>query len=254
MKNYWIQTDSPVATWVIDVRPALPSPAALLQFCRSLLASARRAGLLLPPPGGQTHLDPIDGMQQRFQSEGILELCRGSAWTEAAAEVSWYLTDGSIANGPVRDLGVLLGSLEPLPGSIPRAFMVAGEGPVTVRGPKIRYDRDRRTLVSDPLSTTIAIATYSDIWCPFVCGAAHPWADFRRRFDNRELASLHTPRLNEFLGEARRGASEIGCSWELAADESDATCGAWLRTSGIALDGPIPELMPPGAEDVPWQP
>ncbi|MBL8627491.1 MAG: hypothetical protein JNK64_39775 [Myxococcales bacterium] len=255
MKNYWIQTDTPVATWVIDVRSGVAEPAALIQLCRRLLVAGREVGILLPPRSSdQGQPDPVDRIQARFDSEGVLDLCRGPAWTEAGAEVSWYAKDGSLVDGVVSDLGPLLETLAPVPGSIPRDFMVAGEGPVTVSGPRIWYERDRTTPTERPLSTTIAIATYSDIWFPFVTGAAHPWADFVRRFDNRELAGRHSPRLNRFLGEARRTAEAMGFSWGLADDESRKSYGRWLSGDGIALDGPIPALMPPGAEDVPWQP
>lgn len=80
----------------------------------------------------------------------------------------------------------------------------------------------------------------------------HPWCDYKRFFDNRELASRHTPRLNRFLAEAKAAVIDAGGTWIPDDHVRAMVLSPWIGPHGILLDGPVPELLPPEALDVPW--
>src|SRR5690606_4318710 len=93
----------------------------------------------------------------------------------------------------------------------------------------------------------IRIAVHSDLWLPYVFGSAHPLADHRRYFDNRALASIHTPRLNGFLRDVAGIAERAGGSWQVDLDETGTDARRWLDARGIHLDAEPPALFPPEA-------
>jgi hypothetical protein len=72
----------------------------------------------------------------------------------------------------------------------------------------------------------------SDIWFPHVSGDLErkSWARrnphfrdiiYRKGFDNRELANLHTPRLNRFLAAIAEKVVEMGGEWSINEDTHD---------------------------------
>jgi len=65
---------------------------------------------------------------------------------------------------------------------------------------------------------TFNVALRSDIWFPYVIGAAHPSRDLEHFFDHRELAHRNTPRLNQLLATIARLVTEAGGRWYLDKD------------------------------------
>jgi hypothetical protein len=88
----------------------------------------------------------------------------------------------------LEDLGQLLESLQPAPDTIYRHDREVGTPPVLLYGVRLEYDEGQR--IKRPRSDIgFSITLRSDIWLPFVVGAAHPNRDLKRFFDNRELAT-----------------------------------------------------------------
>jgi hypothetical protein len=65
-------------------------------------------------------------------------------------------------------------------------------------------------------------------------------------FDNRELASCHTPRLNAFLGEVAQATRGIGGSFGIWPDGAGKRAADWVDDSSVLLDWHPPAgVMPP---------
>jgi hypothetical protein len=89
----------------------------------------------------------------------------------------------------------------------------------------------------------------TDIWFPWVHGIIHHFRPchegiyplpvnhpvFGEMYDNRELASHHTPRLNQFLFEVYQLISQYGGKWELDASEGSLIYAKMCNTLGVAL-------------------
>jgi hypothetical protein len=86
----------------------------------------------------------------------------------------------------------------------------------------------------------------TDIWFPQVSGELErkSWARgnphfmdifYRGGFDNRELANLHTPRLNRFLVAIAEKVVEMGGEWTMNEDTLDMYC-KMMTSTGIRLD------------------
>ncbi len=72
-------------------------------------------------------------------------------------------------------------------------------------------------------------------------------------FDNRELASRHTPRLNAFLGEVATAARHVGGSFGVWPDGTGKRAADWVDDSSVLLDWqPTAGIMPPEMLDVEW--
>jgi len=103
------------------------------------------------------------------------------------------------------------------------------------------------------LPVAVLIGIHSDIWFPWVYGSAHPDADHRRMFDNRELASRHTPRLNGFLGEVAAAARRVGGGFGVWPDGTGMRAINWVDDDGVLLDWePEAGVMPPEALAAEW--
>lgn len=245
MRNFWVQRENPFAVWYADVTPLLGAPEELLVLLKRVYEAAAQARLLLP-----VACDPSGDMSRRWEAERTIDVFRlGRARVEA--DLAWYSADDVVNEGRVADLGKLLASLEPTPGSIELSNRVPGSPPVDMRGSRISYAGSAPS-PRLPYGEKISITLRSDIWFPYVLGHAHPHFDSEHYFDNRELASRHTSRLNELLGTIERLVSEAGGTLTLDRDDMHALYAPWLSDRGVNEDGPQPALMPPAAMNVEW--
>jgi hypothetical protein len=167
--------------------------------------------------------------------------------------LSYYDRDDSLVESPVTDLGALLESLQPVPGSISPG-MRSHYPAVRVTGRRYRDVREGVAVDSSahPMRVLAFFEIHSDIWFPWVFGSAHPQRDHIRMFDNRELASRHTPRLNAFLDEVAASVRGAGGSFGLW-DETRGYVLNFVNDEGIFLGyQPTQGVMPPEALNVEW--
>jgi hypothetical protein len=101
---------------------------------------------------------------------------------------------------------------------------------------------------SNILQTNIGLTT--DIWFPWIDGDIHvfrphgeePYLQpvnhptFGIVYDNRELVSYHTPRLNKFLSESHKIVSSYGGKWKLDTTEGGPMYAEMCSTLGVRLD------------------
>jgi hypothetical protein len=99
-------------------------------------------------------------------------------------------------------------------------------------------------------SVKVRIGLTTDIWFPWIDGDIHcfrphgeePYLQpvnhpvFGMVYDNRELASYHTSRLNKFLSESHKITSSYGAKWELDTSEGVPMYAKMCSTLGIRLD------------------
>jgi hypothetical protein len=268
MKNLWIQTDHAFATWIADLTALADRPAAMLDVvCAALEAGARhRVFEVLEAPVIGYRRDEDGALAPRLRGalarDQVLDLFgfTGAAMmpghprsSTVEATIAYYDAGERIVERAVRDPGELLASLEPAPGSIPRSCMrrypavrITGRRYAEV-GRLARVDHSRH-----PLPVAALIALHSDLWFPWVFGSAHPDADHRRMFDNRELARRHTPRLNAFLREIAAAVRGAGGRFAVHADETATWGRDWIDDDGVRLDWQPAHVMPQEALAAEW--
>lgn len=268
MRNLWIQTENAFATWIADLTALRDRPDDLVALAEVILDAGARHAVFTPVEVPNLDLRRGQGpavaerVRARWRDQRAVDLF---AFTDAAmqpgapgsstveATMAWYAADDRLVEGAVADLGAVLRALEPVPGSIPDGFTTPYP-PVRITGPELIYDEARTTLVEPSVrrAANVRIAIHADIWFPFVFGSAHPDADHRRMFDNRELAQRHTPRLNAFLIEVGDQVVKAGGAWRVDEDETGTNAALWLDERGILVDAPEPELMPAAALQTTW--
>jgi hypothetical protein len=269
MKNLWIHTDHAFVTWIADFTAIARHPGAILTFARALLTSgaAHRVFDVVDAPliGYQRDRDgnlgdvlgrllERDQVLDLFGFTGAAMLPGHSRSSTVETTLSHYDREDRMVDSVVTDQGAVLASLEPVPDSIPNGFMTHYPA---VRITGRRYTGVREGVPVDssahPLRVAVYLGIHSDIWFPWVFGSAHPDADHRRMFDNRELANRHTPRLNAFLGEVAAAARRIGGSFAVWPDATPGPVINWVDDEGVLLDWLPPEgVMPPEALDAEW--
>jgi hypothetical protein len=266
MRNVWVQTDYPYATWVADLTSVSAQPEQVLDIVLAILDAGARHRVFLPvelPLLGYAHgqgrelarLVTLQWTEHHvvdafaFTGAALAPGAPGSSTVEA--EVAWFDRDGTLVVAPTANLGAVLRSLAPAPGAIKR--FSEPFPPVRITGPRLHYEGEPPALPAwDPdESIEIRVAVHSDIWMPYVFGSLHPLANPELRFDNRELANIHTPRLNAFLRDVAVAIERAGGDWQLDREPDDTNRDAlrWLDDRGVRLDAEPPELFPPAALD-----
>ena len=269
MKNLWIHKDNAFATWIADFTAIATRPAEIFQFVRAALISGAKHRIFevaeAPVIGYSRERDGAldDVLSRLLNQDRVLDLFgfTGSAMmpgtpTSSIVETTLchYDREDKIVERVVTDLGAVLASLEPVPDSIPNGFMTHYPA-IRITGrryPDIRdgVPVDKR---SNRLPVAVLLGIHSDIWFPWVYGSAHPEADHVRMFDNRELASRHTPRLNAFLGDVALAARGVGGSFGVWPDETGTRAADWVDDSSVLLDWqPTAGIMPPEMLNVEW--
>jgi hypothetical protein len=269
MKNLWIQTEHAFVTWIADFTAVATQPAAILEFAQAVLASGAehrvfdvveapligyrrdRAGALGDVLG---RLLEHDRVLDLFGFTGAAMLPGHPRSSMVETTLFHYDREDRLVERVVTDLGAVLASLEPVPGSIPNGCM--NHYPA-VRITGRRYTGVREGVPVDnsahPYPVAVLLGIHSDIWFPWVFGSAHPDCDHRRMFDNRELASRHTPRLNAFLGEVAAAARRAGGSFGVWPDETGTQAITCVDDNGVLLDWlPPAGVMPPEALNAEW--
>lgn len=254
MLNLWIQTEQAFATWVCDLESLREEPDAAVATLLDTIRLGELHGVFVPQALPRLGFRPSDAsvaelLHEQWLRHGTADLgALDDPAGTVTATLSLYDSKDQLVEKPVADLGAELRALEPAPDAIPpgctRSFP-----PVRLLGLRIERDSMEKRGILPP---TLRIAVHSDIWFPFVLGGAHPMMDGRRLFDNRELATRDTPRLNAFLRDAAAVVRRAGGRWYLAADESAPLIAPWTTDLGIDINGPTPELMPASALSAEW--
>ncbi len=255
--NHWIQPKWVVACWRADLSSVLEDPPATIALLEHLLALGTAHEVLGPAESRIAELHETWRTGRQINTR----LTRPPRTTDAA-KMSWFDASGSVVDGLVADPGALLRSITPDADAVSSRYMTTGWPPLTISGGRIHYEGDPPRAQRTSSSGLLAFELHSDIWFPFVPDSGHPWryvsgtpwssdATPYHFFDNRALASRHTPRLNRFLTEAKAAIIDAGGTWELEL-ESDRMLRPWVGPHGILLDGPVPPLMPEEAYTFDW--
>lgn len=269
MKNLWIQTEHPFATWVANLDALRNEPAKLLQLVDCVLGSGEKHKVFEVVEASTIEFQPAPGqdlsgkLHRLYRDQQIADLFgftgaamapRAPGSSTARATLYWFDENDQQVEGQCEDLGSLLESLEPVEDSIPRGFM-KHYPPVRITGPRLLYAGEPPKLQDIPsgIPVTVRIAIHSDIWFPWIFGSAHRLCDHQRMFDNRALAMGHTPRLNAFLRDVARCTKALGGTWQVDHEETGKAARQWIDEDGIRLDGLLPAaIMPASALDAEW--
>lgn len=150
----------------------------------------------------------------------------------ATSRIAFADAGGAVVEDEIEDLGLVLAAA-------PYA------APVRHR-PPLRVDTGFGTGLGagSGVEFWASISTCSDIWLPWSSARYEEDAEPEDFSDNRELADLHTPRLNAFLARLREVTVAMGGSWALERDTTDRALLFELGDSGVLLDAENPLERP----------
>lgn len=267
MRNLWIQPDWPFVTWTAELDALRGDPRALLELVLEVIELGEQTEVFSVVKAPAIGFDRERGEDLRailreeyaraqqvdaFSFMGAAMAPGAPNSSTARARLAWYDERDQLTRGWICDLGALLSTLEPVPGSMPTGFCTPLP-PVRITGPRIKFEGQPPTATRPPQRPLrINVALHSDIWFPWVFGSAHPEADHRRMFDNRALAKSHTPRLNAFIAGVASRVRARGGAWSVDLDSTGSVALAWVDEEGIDTDLLPDERMPADALDVEW--
>jgi hypothetical protein len=242
-RNLWsTRSDPPFAQW--EMRFAPPETEGdlgrLLELARGILAAGERAEVYrvvqTPAPfafraaAGWTYADFLASILESTGSLPLFDLGSGVAPTPdgqliTPGKVGFYDPDGQLVQSEVNDLGALLERVRP--SELPEwSQPVSHVAPVTILGRSVSPIARGPRPPGGPRPVRVVLSLLTDLWFPWVFGTflgeQPPQPQPRLLYDNRELASCHTPRLNRFLSEARRLAEGAGGEWRCSPPEGSA--------------------------------
>jgi hypothetical protein len=249
MKNLWVTTGNSFASWVADLSPLLDDARALLNWIRTLLEAGEDLAVyrVTCAPLARYRLGEhgllVDHLERSFVAEGTVDLgyFGDSLATEIDGErltivalMAFAGPGGVVMTQPVEELDVLLREFRP---EAAESEYGAWCPPIEINGPLVSFrDAQLSKWVSGRDTARVRISLGSDIWFPWVHGFLEEERGRGRLYDNRPLASFHTPRFNAFLDAVRRATISAGGKWELDLGRCRSPVPGVLSEFGIELD------------------
>jgi hypothetical protein len=254
MLNFWASMEAPFAGWYGKFPPeaGLGNPDRQLSFLVKVYEFAERECVyqVVEPPN--TYSEYLDGssictyaqfLQAHYAKTGKLSY----ALPYSTTRLCYYDLEGDLVESDIEDTGELLERLHP--DKEHRRFNMSYEVPAEIRVYRHRVSSSEKVNIpytqsidaAEGQTIDLSIMLHSDIWFPWVVG----WLEKRPAFgskndkyDNRELAQCHTPRLNRFISTVRELVLEYGGNWVIAYPPPDTGFYSPMVTEqGILLDG-----------------
>ncbi|MDW8214022.1 MAG: hypothetical protein RMJ55_10725 [Roseiflexaceae bacterium] len=251
MPNRWVMDNDGMVRWVADLSPALSRPAALLDWFATVLEAAeteeiwqvREAASLGYAFAEHGPLAPF--LARQYAQTGVIDLGDFTYFgpNRYLTRLAYFDDQDQVVEALVDDLGRLMLQLHPPEAE--KEFLglcYPGLPALEIRGPLLDTRRPARSC-NTLRGTEIRVyfQLYSDIWFPWVPGMIDEAYDLNKRFDNRALARVHTPRLNRVLAVARAATERLGGRWFLDRDpDNPGPCVYAQRCGGAGGGGPAP--------------
>jgi hypothetical protein len=229
--NYWVATNYAFAVWRAQFITGQDEQGIqqILNFVREVIRAGEKEEVFRLLEIGQPypiyHFD-IDGLYVDFlkkhvQANSTIPLFELGTFIYPSSEggqlrtpgkICYYTSEQEIAESEVENVGTLLRQLRPDDDEIVAGFMMP-IAPLHISG--------RISQVGEKQRITVSISVHTDIWFPWVMGVLeedYSAKSNQSRYDNRALATCHTPRLNHFLTRIRETTLELGGTWEIDTD------------------------------------
>jgi hypothetical protein len=260
MLNFWASMEDPLVAWYgeFSLEAGLTDPARQLSLLVGVHEVAERERIRQAVEPSEWHLQYLTEstsythakfLQAYYDRTGELSLHS----SVSTSRLCYYDLEGELIETDVKDTGKLLETLHPdrercrfnMSYHVPVQIQVFPRS-VSLPG---NVDTSSSQSTLEQKTINIGILLYSDIWFPWVVG----WLEERRacgsnndKYDNRELAQCHTPRLNRFISTVRELVLEYGGNWVIDSPPPDTGFYSPMVTEqGILLDG-LPKDMSVG--------
>jgi hypothetical protein len=254
MLNFWVSSKEILAGWrgKFSFEAGLSNLDQQLSFLVKVNEAAEQEHVrqaLEPPIGHSEYLKDSDSsrythaqyLQAYYFQTGEISYCSSISSTR----LCYYDLEGKLVESDIKDAGKLLETLHPdkewcrrnMSYGVPVRLIVQPER-VSSSLSKVNISDAQSTDVEEERTVEVSIFLYSDIWFPWVVG----WLEERRtpddKYDNRELAQCHTPRLNRFISTVRELILDYGGNWSIAyPDPFIGFYASMLTEHGILLYG-----------------
>ncbi len=257
MFNYWVSQKEPMVTWVADLSGIYHDAKILQKWLYEVLQAGEEFQVYSVHEAASIQYSRnengslIDLIGQQFDFSKTLDLFyfanhntlnHEQSHYSVFAQIAYYDLKGKLTESEVKDIGSLLCLLRPLDASTAYGLMYGWPAVYISNGLKINFQNlDYSTWSSKPGKIQIKFALMTDIWFPWVLGFLEDTFDLKGRYDNRELAFQHTPRLNAFLSKICESTLQAGGIWRLDPESSRSNLGFMLNQKGINLKANLPE-------------
>ena len=192
-----------------------------------------------------TYLAIAELWKTMWEQSGVLplfDLRINETWNwinNTSGRICYFDNTGKTNNAVVNNLGAFLKTLNPEDTNVRDSFM-EDAGPLTITSNSIHKKdmQESNGKARKPLIFNISLRT--DIWFPTVLGLSNNQQDYSQSqpkwYDNHDLATCHTPRLNKFLNKVNQLTLNTGGEWKLNEAEGIAEhYQAMVKESSILL-------------------
>jgi hypothetical protein len=251
MKNRWVSYKDPVGSWTITL-PSIEGKQnfhKLLEYMTEFLALGEEEKVFTVKHSrmgsiGAPNLPYLEQVKWSADERGILPFFtyingageRNGYTAATPGQLAYYNKDGAIVVEDVSNLGSLLKTLNDWKDenrwSEEIHFYANPFPPVSIFGYEVSNEPYNKPIVSIWLQT--------DIWFPklvdFLKFPVLPHGQSPNIVENKELANIHTPRLNRFLASIHKLSLKYGATWRLDKPEYLYLYQDLLLETGIKLD------------------
>lgn len=247
-RNHWVADKNALVTWQAELTHLREEPEALARWLRAIVRAGEDNEVYVvqeAPYLGyrrREHGEFLPFLESYMEREGVIDLF--DAFTSgldsprgefrATARLCYYDRTGTLVEGDLHDLGSLLAELRP-EDELQSGSAMSRMGGLHIWG--LTLDLAGRKPL--PRWIDIHFQLLSDIWFPWVLGRLEEERDVDLWYENRELASRHTPRLNRFLAAVAEATEAVGGSFAL---DEEGLLKDMVDDRGVLLD-----VAPPGS-------
>jgi hypothetical protein len=241
--NHWSVWSDAFFLWNASPPLRVEHPRDLLDWTLAIIDLGEECGVarFRRPSGESWSREALrDELERGFTEELVVDAFEFSRVIGRVASRLAYHDDSGIVEDWVLDPGALLSALSGATRDDTNA--VRSASPLWIGGHAISFGDSGRGLRAERLpSTSLDIQISCDIWLPWVRGWRRP-DDRDVIYDNRDLASRHTPRLNTFLAGVRDLTLRRGGTWRFFNYSGPNWLDRIAGPDGIRLDADVPTV------------
>jgi hypothetical protein len=246
MKNRWT-IERALATWVADLTPFAKQPDILLDWMETVWQAGAETSIYVPlkiESSQYRRADDVRGydptlmkqIRATFARTHVLDVFRDhSVGVEIASRMAYWEGERVVEEFVPDPYCLQLRFRPNIDQEDPDLTHVYGF--LDLRGPGLDFNDPNMRGVFHP-TVRVGFSIHSTIWLPWFSSRFQDdmeYADLY--FDNSELATRHTPRLNQFLLAVREKTQAIGAEWSL---DHNVLGPRAVSVTGVNIDDPIP--------------
>lgn len=240
--THWSVHKMPIASWVATV-PWWDGDDVMASWQDEFLSAGERTEMYCVTDVGSTEFRrDRDGDISTFAARHPHRIERVARWGEPAPFLAVAADGVALTRVSIEDAGgeVISPAIRWFSDLTALSVEWRGRGRVPI-GIEAEMAFDEADPTSDrAIGIDFRLVLTADLWLPWTIAAGVPGYEYYDMLDNRRMAALNAPRLNDFLGTVRSATLGVGGRWRREAG----MYAFELDDGGVVLDAPDPRRVP----------